>query len=89
MSRPAAIRQVVSAAVPLPLNVLVRVGRRPPGSRARQPGVRRISAGSGISSAVHGLTRRAARQFLEGGGYEAMLEGAIPTRAQRALRPRP
>jgi 2-methylisocitrate lyase-like PEP mutase family enzyme len=73
---PAGIRQVV-ASVPLPLNVLVRAGL-PRVSELAALGVRRVSAGSGISSAVHGLTRRAVRQFLDTGTYDAMLDGAIP-----------
>ena len=48
-------------------------------------GVRRVSAGSGISGAIHGLTRRAVRQFLDGGTYEAMLDGAIPYGELNAL----
>ncbi|HTS81483.1 MAG TPA: isocitrate lyase/phosphoenolpyruvate mutase family protein [Myxococcaceae bacterium] len=78
-----AIRRV-TAAVPLPLNVLVRAGL-PPVAELAQVGVRRISAGSGIAGAVHGLTRRAARQFLDGAGYAAMLEGAVPYAELNAL----
>ena len=77
------IRQIV-AGVPLPLNVLVWA-RLPPVSELAALGVRRVSAGSGISSAVHGLPRRAARQFLEGRGYDAMLEGAVPYPELNAL----
>ncbi len=73
---PAAIRQVV-AGVPLPLNVLVRA-RLPSVSELAALGVRRVSVGSGLSSAVYGLTRRATRQFLEGAGYDAIFEGAVP-----------
>jgi 2-methylisocitrate lyase-like PEP mutase family enzyme len=72
---PASIRQVV-AGIPLPVNVLVWPGL-PSVSELGKLGVRRVSAGSGISSAVHGLTRRAARQFLQGEGYDAMLDGAM------------
>jgi len=77
------IRQVV-AGVPLPLNVLVRAGL-PRVSVLMELGVRRVSAGSGISSAVHGLTRRAVRQFLDGGTYDAMLDGAMPYGELNAL----
>jgi 2-methylisocitrate lyase-like PEP mutase family enzyme len=80
---PAAIRQVV-ASVPLPLNVLVRAGL-PRVSELAALGVRRVSAGSGISSAVHGLTRRAVRQFLDTGTYDAMLDGAMPYGELNAL----
>jgi 2-methylisocitrate lyase-like PEP mutase family enzyme len=83
VTRPAEIRQVV-AAVPLPLNVLVRAGL-PRVSELAALGVRRISAGSGIASAVHGLTRRAVRQFLDTGTYDAMLDGAVPYAELNAL----
>jgi 2-methylisocitrate lyase-like PEP mutase family enzyme len=79
---PASIRQIV-AGVPLPLNVLVWAGL-PPVSELAVLGVRRVSAGSGIASAVHGLTRRAARQFLEGAATRP-LEGAVPYRAPGAF----
>jgi len=77
------IRQVVGG-VSLPLNVLVRAGL-PRVSVLMELGVRRVSAGSGISGAVLGLTRRAVRQFLDGGTYEAMLDGAIPYAELNAL----
>ncbi len=80
---PASIRKI-AAAVPLPLNVLVWP-RLPVVSELAGLGVRRVSAGSGIASAVHGLTRRAAGQFLEGRGYEDMLEGAMPYPELNAL----
>ena len=38
-----------------------------------------------ISSAVHGLTRRAVRQFLDEGTYQAMLDGAFPYAEMNAL----
>jgi len=80
---PAVIRQVVGS-VKLPLNVLVRAGL-PRVSELVALGVRRVSAGSGISSAVYGLTRRAVRQFLDAGTYDAMLEGAMPYPEVNAL----
>lgn len=80
---PAAIREVI-AAVKLPLNVLVRTGL-PRVSELAALGVRRVSAGSGISSAVHGLTRRAVRQFLDAGSYDSMLDGAMPYAEMNAL----
>ncbi|MGZ3447807.1 MAG: isocitrate lyase/PEP mutase family protein [Myxococcaceae bacterium] len=80
---PASIRKVV-AAVSLPLNVLVWA-KLPSVSELGALGVHRVSAGSGISSAVHGLTRRAARQFLGGGGYDAIFEGAMPYPELNAL----
>jgi len=79
----AVIRRIV-AGVPLPLNVLVRAGL-PPISELGAVGVRRVSAGSGITSAVYGLARRATRQFLDGAGYQAMLEGGVPYAELNAL----
>jgi len=83
LADPAAIRQVV-AAVKLPLNLLVRPGL-PRVSELAQLGVRRVSAGSGISSAVHGLTGRAVRQFLDVGTYDSILDGAMPYAELNAL----
>jgi len=83
VTKPSEIREVV-AGVALPLNVLVRAGL-PRVSELAALGVRRISAGSGISSAVHGLTRRAVRQFLDTGTYDTMLEGAAPYAEMNAL----
>jgi 2-methylisocitrate lyase-like PEP mutase family enzyme len=80
---PQVIRRVVTA-VPLPVNVLIRAGL-PPVSELAKLGVRRVSAGSGIAGAAQGLTRRAARQFLDGAGYDAMLEGAVPYGEMNAL----
>ena len=83
LADPAGIRQVV-AAVKLPLNLLVRPGL-PKVSELAQLGVRRVSVGSGISSAVHGLTRRAVRQFLDAGTYDSILDGAMPYAELNAL----
>jgi len=80
---PITIRQVV-AAVKLPLNLLVKPGL-PRVSELAGLGVRRVSAGSGIASAVHGLTRRAVRQFLDAGTYDPILEGAMPYAELNAL----
>lgn len=80
---PAGIRQVVDA-VPLPFNALVRA-RLPPVSELAALGVRRVSVGSGLSSASYGLTRRAVREFLDRGGYDAIFEGAVPYAELNAL----
>src|SRR5262249_22812556 len=80
---PAVIRQVV-AAVQLPLNVLVRAGL-PRVSELAALGVRRVSAGSGISSAGYGLTRPAVRQFPDTSAYDVMLDGAMPYPEVNAL----
>jgi 2-methylisocitrate lyase-like PEP mutase family enzyme len=83
LADPAAIRQVVSS-VKLPLNLLVHAGL-PRVPELAALGVRRVSAGSGISSAVYGLTRRAVRQFLDTGAYDAILDGAMPYPEANAL----
>jgi 2-methylisocitrate lyase-like PEP mutase family enzyme len=83
LADPAAIRQVVSS-VKLPLNLLVHAGL-PRVPELAALGVRRVSAGSGISSAVYGLTRRAVRQLLETGAYDAILDGAMPYPEANAL----
>jgi 2-methylisocitrate lyase-like PEP mutase family enzyme len=83
LADPAAIRQVV-AAVKLPLNLLVTPAL-PRIPELAALGVRRVSAGSGISSAVLGLTRRAVRQFLDTGTYDTILEGAMPYPEANAL----
>jgi 2-methylisocitrate lyase-like PEP mutase family enzyme len=86
--QPGEIRHIVEA-VPLPLNVLVRAGL-PTVSELSALGVRRVSAGSGIASAVYGLIRRATRQFLQEGRYGTMLEDAAGYGELNALfAPRP
>ena len=65
--------RAIAAATPLPLNVLVMPGL------ASVPalqglGVRRVSAGSAIAQTAYGFARRAAREFLEQGTYDAMSE---------------
>ena len=72
---PGAIRELASA-IELPLNVMV-VPTLPPPAQLRELGVRRVSAGSAIAQAVHGLTRRAATRFLDQGGYDAMFEAPV------------
>ena len=71
-----AIRTIANN-VTFPLNVMVRPGLPPVAELARL-GVRRVSAGSAIAQAVHGLTRRLATALLTGGIYDAMLEGTVP-----------
>jgi len=65
-----AIRSIV-AAVALPLNVMVRPGL-PPVAELAALGVRRVSAGSAIAQAAHGVTMHAATQLLTEGRYDAM-----------------
>lgn len=83
VAEPEAIRRIVES-VPLPLNVLV-VSALPPVAELAALGVRRVSAGSGIASAVYGLVRRATAEFLREGRYGAMLEGGMPYPELNAL----
>ncbi|MGW1069416.1 isocitrate lyase/PEP mutase family protein [Streptomyces aureus] len=57
-----------------PLNVLVGPGAPSVGELAAL-GVARISAGSSIAAAAHGLVRRAARELLDTGTYETLTGG--------------
>ncbi|MGW3493461.1 isocitrate lyase/PEP mutase family protein [Streptomyces sp. NPDC001020] len=57
-----------------PLNVLVGPGA-PTVAELAALGVARVSAGSGIAQAVHGLVRRAARELLDAGTYDALAGG--------------
>jgi 2-methylisocitrate lyase-like PEP mutase family enzyme len=58
-----------------PLNVMVGPGA-PSVADLAALGVARVSAGAGIALAVHALTRRAARELLADGTYEALAGGA-------------
>lgn len=60
-----------------PINILVAAGT-PPVARLRELGVARVSVGSGIARATLGLARRIAEELRTEGGYESMLNGAIP-----------
>jgi 2-methylisocitrate lyase-like PEP mutase family enzyme len=68
--------RAVAAAVPLPLNLLVVPGL-PPVAELQSLGVRRVSAGSGITQAVYGLAKRATLEMLGSGRYDAMLDRSL------------
>jgi len=57
-----------------PLNVMAGPGA-PPVAELAALGVARVSVGSGIAQAAHALVRRAARELLEAGTYEALAGG--------------
>jgi len=63
-------------ALDFPINVMVRKGL-PPASELQRLGVARVSFGPTPSYAAMGLLRRAAREVLEKGSYENLVEGAI------------
>ncbi len=66
----------LAADISLPLNVLARSGL-PEAAVLQTLGVRRLSAGSGITQAVYGLARRLATDFLAGDAG-ALADGAMP-----------
>ena len=59
-----------------PINVMVRKGL-PPVSELQRLGVARVSFGPSPSYAAMGLLKRAAKEVLEKGTYENLIEGAI------------
>ena len=79
----AAIRAIASA-VALPLNVLARPGL-PAAGELETLGVRRLSAGSGIASALYGAMATLAAGFLRTGDSEPLARGAMAYAAINAL----
>ncbi len=63
-------------ALDFPINVMVRKGLPPVGELERL-GVARVSFGPSPSYAAMGLLKRAAKEVLEKGTYENLVEGAI------------
>ncbi|MGD0866384.1 MAG: isocitrate lyase/phosphoenolpyruvate mutase family protein [Rhizomicrobium sp.] len=61
----------IAKAVDLPLNILIRPGLAH-ASELKAAGVRRLSAGTAIGQAALGAARRAMKELLEKGRYEAM-----------------
>jgi 2-methylisocitrate lyase-like PEP mutase family enzyme len=60
-----------------PLNILVTAGS-PTLRELEKMGVARASTGSAVMRATLGLTRRIAKELLESGTYDSLLDGAIP-----------
>jgi len=60
-----------------PVNILLSAGA-PTIRELEQMGVARASAGSGVMRASLGYARRVARELLEAGTYNSMLDGAVP-----------
>jgi 2-methylisocitrate lyase-like PEP mutase family enzyme len=73
---PGEIRQVVEA-VEAPLNVLVAPGL-PAVPELSRLGVKRLSTGSAPARAALAQTRRIAKDLIEAGAYDAMLDPTIP-----------
>ena len=63
-------------ALDFPINIMVRKGL-PPITELERLGVARVSFGPGPSYAAMGLLKRAAKEVLERGTYENLIEGAI------------
>jgi len=76
LTDPAGIR-AVAAEAGLPLNVMARP-TLPAAAELAALGVRRLSAGSGISQALWGQAAVLARGFLETGHSTPLAEGAMP-----------
>ena len=77
---------VMVAATPLPLNLLAYPGL--PDAKALEAlGVRRLSAGSGVCSAVWGRAAALTKGFLADGRSEPLMEGALGWGAVNALMP--
>jgi 2-methylisocitrate lyase-like PEP mutase family enzyme len=76
--------RTIAAEAGLPLNVLARTGL-PGASDLAALGVRRLSAGSGITSAAYGRMRTLASAFLIDGVSETMTDGAMPYAEIQAL----
>jgi len=75
LTDPASIANFVKA-LDFTINVMVRKGL-PPITELERLGVARVSFGPGPSYAAMGLLKRAAKEVLERGTYENLIEGAI------------
>jgi 2-methylisocitrate lyase-like PEP mutase family enzyme len=66
--------QLLADAIDAPLNVMAGPGA-PSVAELAALGVARVSVGSGIAQAAHALVRRAARELLDAGTYDALAGG--------------
>jgi 2-methylisocitrate lyase-like PEP mutase family enzyme len=83
LKRPEEVAEVVRAAGPLPVNVVVGA----PGFTLRQLedlGVRRVSTGAGLARAAWGGFVRAAKQIAEEGRFDSFADAA-PSAGLNAL----
>lgn len=76
----------LTAGTTLPVNLLAFPGL-PGAAELERLGVRRLSAGSGLSSAAYGRAAALARDFLQSGASEPMNAGAIGWAEMNALMP--
>ena len=84
--QPDHIRAVV-AAVPLPLNAMAWP-HLPDAAELGKLGVRRLSAGSGISQALWATAERLAKDFLQAGRSAPLAESSMPYRQLQNLFPK-
>ncbi|WP_053849160.1 isocitrate lyase/phosphoenolpyruvate mutase family protein [Streptomyces sp. NRRL B-24085] len=70
---PGTVKLLVDA-IDGPLNVMAGPGA-PSVAELASLGVARVSVGSGIAQAAHALVRRAARELLDAGTYDALADG--------------
>lgn len=75
IAKPGDITSVVNA-ISLPLNAMAWPGLANAAELGKL-GVRRLSAGSGISQALWGKAEKLARDFLQSGGSDPVFEGAM------------
>lgn len=71
----AADMRVIAQAIDLPLNILFFPGV-PSYAEMRAAGVRRLSAGAGISRIALGAARTAIKTYLEGTDYDTLFKPA-------------
>ena len=76
--------EAIVKAVPLPLNVMA-IASLPDAAALEQLGVRRLSAGSGISQVVMGRAKGLAKDFLLSGQSETLYDGALPYSEMQSL----
>jgi 2-methylisocitrate lyase-like PEP mutase family enzyme len=76
--------RAVAADVRLPLNVLAVPGLAPV-AQLQSWGVRRVSAGASLAAAALARVRRATRELLERGEYDAMFDDAVAAREMNEL----
>ncbi|MFI5316473.1 MAG: isocitrate lyase/phosphoenolpyruvate mutase family protein [Myxococcota bacterium] len=68
--------RAIAESIALPLNAMLVPGL-PPAAELRALGVRRLSAGSAITQTIYGVAKRAARQLLEEGRADLLLERTL------------
>ncbi|WP_322787983.1 isocitrate lyase/PEP mutase family protein [Paraburkholderia nodosa] len=83
LANPSDIEAIVKA-IRLPLNVMA-ISSLPDASALERLGVKRLSAGSGISQTVMGKAKALARDFLLDGKSETLYDDALPYSEMQSL----